>query len=515
MKDIAIYFKKIDLTNDLYVFKPCNIIKGSYDEDTMIFTTLGNIECEPLDGGELDEEHYYWHLTTLEELKENNAKIDETQLLEDYFNKATNYVYIGVFNISAIKLLQISKDKILYEKHDLTVEMGENPNNLRYIFDAEYLKNILNLETIEDIRDTFKEIMKLGDQIKKEEACYGMEQDEILEEIPSNKTATIEQKIMSLKELRKEVLSKIVGQDEAVYDITRAILINQRAENPRNKSHILVTGPTGTGKTEITKTICRTLNLPFFEADITAYTQEGYIGKSVYSMLTGLINNAGSIEQAQNGILVIDEIDKKILYNLDKNFGLSVLYSLLKIMDRGTIELNTTQGPINFDTSNLTIIFTGAFEALYENILKKEKHQLGFNTNKVITPKSNLKITKNDLIQGGTPTEFLGRIGEITSTNFFEQSSLIKLLNTSTISPILLQREFLKKSFNIELLTTDNYINIIAKKALDSRTNARELSSLVKESMKYAMDEILSGREVKTLKLTAKTAADPKYYYIK
>ena len=111
--------------------------------------------------------------------------------------------------------------------------------------------------------------------------------------------------------------------------------------------------------------IAKELGVPCFKADATAYTKEGYVGKSVYSMLEGLIQAAnGDLVKAQNGILVIDEIDKKA----DKDVaGVDVLYSLLKLMDRDVVEVELSPiKSIMFDTSNLTIICMGAFTEIYD-----------------------------------------------------------------------------------------------------------------------------------------------------
>lgn len=315
---------------------------------------------------------------------------------------------------------------------------------------------------------------------------------------------------MTLKKLRREVLSKIVGQDDAVNDITRGIMINQTSTNPNNKSHMLVTGPTGTGKTEIVKIVCESLNLPFFEADATAYTKEGYVGKSVYSMLEGLIQAAdGDIEAAQNGILVIDEIDKKVYGRAaDDVGGKDVLYSLLKIMDRGNIELNNKF----FDTSNLTIICMGAFEEFYQKKLKAN-NKIGFSD----PPKDqreNIILSKGDLVKEGVPAEFLGRIGDVTSTIPFDEKTLIYLLYKSKLSALKLQKEYFKEAFDVDLISTYGYAKEIAKRALKSKTNARELKPLIRSSLKYATDEFLSGKRAKVLKINKETALDSKKYYI-
>ena len=140
-----------------------------------------------------------------------------------------------------------------------------------------------------------------------------------------------ESKKFDLAKFRKNVLSYIVGQDEAVYDVTRTLAINYTSVNPRNKSHILIMGPSGTGKTEMINVMAKELDIPIFKADATAYTKAGYVGKDVPSMLTGLVEAAGGdLKRAQEGILIIDEIDKKSSSSKDDVSGKAVLHSMLK-----------------------------------------------------------------------------------------------------------------------------------------------------------------------------------------
>ena len=131
--------------------------------------------------------------------------------------------------------------------------------------------------------------------------------------------------------------------------------------------------------------ISKKLGIPYFKADATAYTKEGYVGKSVYSMLSGLLTAANNdLNKAEHGILIIDEIDKKLSSRSDDVGGTDVLNSMLKMMDRDIIEVDIGHGyaekKVMFDTSNLTIIFMGAFADLYASKEKDKKKGIGFST---------------------------------------------------------------------------------------------------------------------------------------
>ncbi len=514
MDDIAIYFQKFDLNNGKYIFKPVDVITGRYDPVDDFFISVAGIYYEPIFKGSVDAEELFGYPTTLEKLRKkygNNLKKDI--ILSEYVKENFDYIYFGYYDleINGLSFIRVPFDKIenfdeelkkslaiKYENIDLMSEIPES----KFTFPKSFLIDLRNSLSLESVRDKIDEILDI-------ENCLVNEKD-----IKNTSPKKAQNKIISLKELREEVLAKIIGQDVAVDDITRAVMINQTSKNPKNKSHILVTGPTGTGKTEIVKTICETLDLPYFEADATAYTKEGYVGKSVYSMLNGLLSAAdNNIERAQNGILVIDEIDKKIYGgNNDSEFSKDMLYCLLKIMDRGNIELKDGS---YFDTSNLTIILMGAFERTYQAKLKENNNTIGFKEIKPTLEKRKIILTKDDIIKDGMPSEFIGRIGDITATVAFTTEDLINILNKSKISALKLQREYFKDAFGVKLINTKDYVEEVAKQAIKSKTNARELKPIVRESLKYATDEFLMGKTAKTLKITRETVLNPKNYFIK
>lgn len=514
--DIAVCFEKIFLDEDMFIFKPINIIKGEHFKDSNLFEAEFGYVYENINTNNDNCEYYFSCLTNMEELKSKFGNEDEKVLLSNYLNLCSENYFIGYYdyeeNTMKTKLIPLSyvesEDKI---EVSLSKEFNEQKTlNGSYgiVFYTDKLKELRNIESLEKIRT---QLDKLINELEK---CNEQEKDN--KRLKINTMSGIK---MSLEELRKEVLKKIVAQDQAVNDITREIYMNMTSKDPRNKSHILVTGPTGTGKTEIVSTISKMLDLPYFEADATAYTKEGYVGKSVYSMLDGLIDAAdGDIKQAQNGILIIDEIDKKLSGKSDDVSGIDVLYSLLKIMDRGIVEVNRKDGickeNVMFDTSNLTIILMGAFENIYNLKIKPQKRSIGFNTSEISIPKREIVLTKQDLIKNGFPAQALGRIGDVTSTNYFTVKDLKRILTKSEISALLILKKYFKESLGVDLLYTDGYVEQIAKKADEMGTNARELKPLVKESVKYAFDDIINTNK-KILKLTKETACDNKKYIIK
>ena len=510
MDDIAIQFDKINLGDDKCIFKPITIIRGEYDKNENVFFTEADVYCEPIQGGFIDGETFFGAPTTIEELKDiYKGESSESKLLSYYFEACNENIYCGVFNNEGtIDLIAIPIYDV--QKELETSEEKEEEEESMVSFDSVALKNLRESKTIEEVRS------KLDVFIKILEEKYDELSEKDLQTLTNGNRKKLykeESKRFDLMKLRKEVLSKIISQDEAVKTVTTTIAVNQQSKNPRHKSHILIAGPSGTGKTEMINIIAKYLDVPCFKVDATQYTIEGYVGKSLYSMIKGLLDAAdGDIEKAQNGILVIDEIDKKAFGPKDGPSGPAVLHSLLKIMDRDVIELDVSNyETISFDTSNLTIIFMGAFEDMFENKKNNKPKTIGFLSDN--TEKNEIKVTNQDFVDFGMPAEFMGRIGEVTYTNELSEKDLLQILRQSKISPINIEKEYFN-NLGIKIHFTPGYLKEIAGQSLKSRTGARDLKKLVHQSLIDVYEKTTLNDKIKMIKLTRDTAIDPKKYYV-
>ena len=522
--DIAVKYERINLGYEKCIFKPISVIKGRYDEETDTFETEYGDICMPMESGVSNyEDGFFGSLTTIEELKRKYDGIEEDEILMEYYVENSSYYNLGYFNSEENKtdLVIISSDDIENALNSV-VAFGEGDEaNLEITFSLDEILELRNMENIKDIHAKLDVLIEYINEVKN--GSKELTNDEISEYkdfSTKNKGLSLQKEKslgITLKELRKEVKDVIKGQDKAVDAVTRAIIVNQKSLNPKHKSHILITGPSGTGKTEMINIISKRLGIPYFKADATAYTKEGYVGKSVYSMLNGLITAAnGNLEAAQNGILIIDEIDKKLSSRSDDVSGIDVLNSMLKMMDRDIIEVDRGRGwdekSIMFDTSNLTIIFMGAFADLYSSKEKSKKKSIGFGEPQDSQENQKIVITNEDLIKAGMPPEFLGRIPVITSTEELELEDLVEILHKSKGGAIEEEKEFFN-DLGITIKFTSAYMKEIAKKAHQTKTGARNLRKLVRESLANAYDEVLSGKKIKVLKLTKETALDSKNYY--
>lgn len=295
-------------------------------------------------------------------------------------------------------------------------------------------------------------------------------------------------KVPDIKYLEKEVLKSIKGQDTQVRQVITAIY---RALTLKSiKANVLIIGNSGTGKTAIVKEVAKRLNLPYTIEDATKYTQEGYYGADVVDMVYNLLEAAdNNISKAKNGIIIVDEIDKKASnYGYHDVSGAEVLKSMLKIIEGTKLSISDPEASnfgedklIEFDTSNIVFIFLGAFSGMNQIIDKRmKKGGLGFISNNYSESDSKFsrKVLKKDLVAYGLPEEFIGRIDTIVEMNKLNKEDLECILKDSRLS-IFRKYENQLKAKGITLEYDDNIFESIAEKSLSLDTGARELSNTV------------------------------------
>ena len=299
-----------------------------------------------------------------------------------------------------------------------------------------------------------------------------------------------------IKSVEKSVLQCIIGQDAQVRQIITAIY---RAINFKTiKSNVLIIGNSGTGKTETIKQIAKQLHIPYTIEDATKYTQEGYYGADVTDMIYNLLDNADyDVEKAQNGIIVIDEIDKKAGHEEHDVSGTEVLKSLLKIVEGTKIKISLDEffeDTVDFDTKNIIIIFLGAFSGL-DKIRDKRlnSNPLGFQAQNIaMKEKQKSKFLKQDLVAYGMPEEFVGRIDTIIEMNNLTKEDLSLILKKSKLSIFKKYRSELRK-MGISLSYNTKLFECIAERSLALDTGARELSNTVNFIFENILYDILAN----------------------
>jgi len=279
-----------------------------------------------------------------------------------------------------------------YSLEDATIEYRDDITDYDYIQEYDKEKDITSTYKIEP--DTDEKII-----IATCEHNTFNENESVIKDF-SQKYEVSEEEVnieFDVKEVYNYLKGSVFGQDKAIKKAIITIDKNTKIKNYRNKTDLLVIGPSGCGKTEIFRSIAEKANIPIIVEDSEQYSVAGYQGASVSEMLIKLYNIAGNnLALAEKGILVIDEIDKKVNTSDDDVSGKRFLNSLLSLMEGTSFRINVgsfeKEHYVNFSTNNLTVILLGAFT----DIVKKKKN-IGFCSDITNSEKEFSEITLDDL----------------------------------------------------------------------------------------------------------------------
>lgn len=534
---VATLFKEVVINNDTYLFIPIHVIEGKYAHEAKMF--IDGLENAYYD---IEEAHiglsncteFYGFATPLEEICRYFDEQDKKQALQNYFETMCQNIYIGTVDHDTgdLKIISIPLENIksVSSASKQYNEPEDEEPSVKVFLNEEGLNKLLSMETIDEIKEYLTRALNFTREVN-EAASSLLEEDKRTNDVP----IMVPNSNLDVRDMYNYITSKVINQDDAVRKILMTFIMNNVSVNSAFLTNVqptrtLIIGPSASGKTLILETIIEYLekytefNIPIVKVPTSQLTSAGYVGMNLEDILEELVSKVTVTNQLserikfaeRNGVVFLDEIDKKGSKDNGDVAGRSVLNALLQFLDganyqifsgsKYSAELNTS--PSYFNTKHLNIFASGAFTHVKDDI---NKIRIGFNNEKVdgIT-----NLSSNDCItKGDMPLEFIGRFHQTVNLKPLNFEDLKDILNKSIASPILIEKQKLEL-IGLNLTWDASFIEEVAKKAYNLKLGARSLKTIIEEALsEIKWQALLTCKETNVL-VSSETVENPKQYRI-
>lgn len=425
-------------------------------------------------------------------------------------NKCTSKVHCDYVKYEIEELKKIYELEDLYKMKTMYKKVYDETLHFYYAI-AEYENNV-----------SFKDIDNIDAKIEILYNVYGIsspskEYQEIAQKnIENSDKDNINDYKFDYVNVHNQMVKKIIGRDSQIASILSTLDRNDNIDEPSKRNAAIIAGSTGTGKTQTFIELAKALskNRPVCIVDTNQLTKAGYVGGTIegniimpliidshrINKLNGQVENTitkRDIELAKHGIVILDEIDKRATSKEDGGSDINsgaVIDQLLKLMDSGTVFNITIEKNIKqFDTSNLSILASGAFQEYFDS-LEKSSSKLGFRHEEESIEKTDKFLKYNEvdpeeLVKYGLSSQFIGRFSKVILYPKHTKESLLQLENNKSTSNIQAEVDFYKKK-NIKLVWEPGYLEAIVEKAYELKTGGRALSNMINRSLTNLQCEV-------------------------
>jgi len=550
---VSILMRKIVINDNFYLFKPIHVLEGkiicSTDTGVSYFIDRYENTYDVIDNSHNDisgATEYFGYPKALEQLKKTYETDDADEAIKDYFDDMNRSMYIGNVDYTKdiLNIVPLAFDKLtnIFNKtfkNELDMNLESIQENINSVENKTIKKmlTLTNTTNIDELLELINDLMKVLDRETDESNTLKEELLKLPEAIETNDLEENKEQNnlpFDVADMYKYVTSKVINQNEAVKKIIMTFAINYLASNSNNiqdlqPTRCLITGPTGVGKTLILETILEYLeknseiHIPMVKVPTSQLTSAGYVGMNLEDILEELVSKVTHLKTLEeqikyaekNGVVFLDEIDKKGSSNNNDVSGRGVLNALLQFLDGSNYQIFKqlkyppiyNSNTIYFNTKYLNIFASGAFTHVNDEIKKKS---VGFK--ETSTKDEIIKPRVADYIKKGQmPSEFMGRFHQIVNLNSLNEKDLQKILTDSISSPIIIEQQKLLLA-GINLSWDESFVEEIAKKAHSLKLGARSLKTIIEEVLFDLKWNALLTKDEASYIVTKETVENSKQY---